>query len=667
MDKKRAMSFTVRLIIAVVLSLLLVGGGTFAYWRWVSSTSKNVVFSTVDNIEDYINYDAGNSYFVGDFQPTSSFCQSTHTTLSFSKKELGKDHKFVATIHMDVNAIGDSIKNSSSVHWVVTTGDDNISCTQGLDSPYVINHGTFQGKSAGTSFALTDDVDLLLTMSEKKFTVWIWVDSRGSDLQSLTGQTIDTNVWTQIDMLDNMYSAKENAVGEAYAIYSETDSSLRFYRSEEPIIPGTTYNGLVATEVYTGFEDEEYSVDTDIPWYENRNNVTTVVVEDSIYPISTRGWFSSMIYVSFVDLLRLDTSVVTDMSDMFSMLGSQNFNELIISGLGNWDTSNVTDMSGMFCSVGSLPILANGAYYVEINGINNWDVSNVTNMSAMFSVAGQNADTLNISDISGWDTSSVVDMTEMFEHVNGIPFGVWELDLSSWNVSKVTDFSEFNLNHSAVEAPNWVNGTAYAVYSSNDTSLRFYRDSGTITEGSSYRGREATIVYTDFELTQLSETAIPWYGHRSVIKTVVFEDVIKPQYPSYWFYAFYNCSYVDVTNLDVSNVTNMTNMFTYTGQNAAELTMLGLEGWNTSKVTNMTNMFAYVGRYMTNKILNMSDISGWDVSRVTNMNGMFNDFGKNATNLLLDLSKWDVSKVTSYTNFNTNVTSKVIAPAKFSS
>ena len=64
----------------------------------------------------------------------------------------------------------------------------------------------------------------------------------------------------------------------------------------------------------------------------------------------------------------IDTSNVTDMSDLFTLSERTNF-----SGIETWDTSNVTDMSGMF-------------YRCEKfnQNISAWDVSSVKNMRSMF-------------------------------------------------------------------------------------------------------------------------------------------------------------------------------------------------------------------------------------------------------------------------------------------
>ena len=62
-----------------------------------------------------------------------------------------------------------------------------------------------------------------------------------------------------------------------------------------------------------------------------------------------------------------------------------------------------------------------------------------------------------------------------------------------------------------------------------------------------------------------------------------------------------------------------------------------------------------------NQYLTYIDVSNLDVSNVTNMESMFYYAGMHA-NYNLDLSNWDVSRVTSCSHFNSGVASKIISP-----
>ena len=85
------------------------------------------------------------------------------------------------------------------------------------------------------------------------------------------------------------------------------------------------------------------------------------------------------------------------------------------------DTSEITDMSRLF----SLLLETDKKpRYVQID---EWDTSNVTNMMEMF----YGCDKFNC-DLSNWDTSNVTDMSKMFYGCRCFTF-----NLSKWNVSKV--------------------------------------------------------------------------------------------------------------------------------------------------------------------------------------------------------------------------------------
>lgn len=114
------------------------------------------------------------------------------------------------------------------------------------------------------------------------------------------------------------------------------------------------------------------------------------------------------------DISHWDVSNVTNMETMFWYASS--FNQ----DLKYWDVSKVTNMRGMF----SRTNVFNG-------DISTWDVSSVTNMIAMFSEAWA----FN-QDISKWDTSNVTNMATMFNVAS-----TFNQDISKWNVGKVTNMS----------------------------------------------------------------------------------------------------------------------------------------------------------------------------------------------------------------------------------
>ena len=204
-------------------------------------------------------------------------------------------------------------------------------------------------------------------------------------------------------------------------------------------------------------------------------------------------------------------------------------------------------------------------------------------------------------------------------------------------------------------------------------------------------------VYTGFEnetygISDVGTITTPWFQYCNRVVGVIAEKEIMPTSMAYWFFNFTSCLYFDLAKINTSAVKDMSFAFIEAGSQTDAVTFIGLENWDTSSVTSMTAMFAYAGCYSETFSI---DISGWDTSSVTSMQRMFYSTGCDATtwsignisgwntsslenvkemfcdagvnaDYSLDLSGWNVTSVTEYDSFNANVSTKVIAPAKFS-
>ena len=112
-----------------------------------------------------------------------------------------------------------------------------------------------------------------------------------------------------------------------------------------------------------------------------------------------------------IDFSKIDTSEVTDMSEMF--MGCKALKKINASIL---NTSKVTNMAFMFAGTSA-----------EID-LSNFDTSEVTNMGYMF--AGYTGASL---DLSNFDTSEVTNMRDMFTGAENLT----SINLSSFDTSKV--------------------------------------------------------------------------------------------------------------------------------------------------------------------------------------------------------------------------------------
>ena len=177
---------------------------------------------------------------------------------------------------------------------------------------------------------------------------------------------------------------------------------------------------------------------------------------------------------------------------------------------------------------------------------------------------------------------------------------------------------------------------AYAVASSDDNSLTFYKTGDTITWTEMYNDKVVDRIYTGFE----TSTDISWDA--SSYEIISIEDTISPVSTAYWFSGLI-CESIDLTNLDTSNVNDMYGMFEYAGNSVETFEIIGLDTWDTSSVTDMRYMFSSAGYSATEWNL---DLSSWDTSSVTDMSYMFSYTASYAIEWNLNLSGWDTSSVT---------------------
>ena len=132
--------------------------------------------------------------------------------------------------------------------------------------------------------------------------------------------------------------------------------------NEVPQISGITVNDFIAPKPFSTYE-------TDLISYKvtSKNSKYKFLYRVMVFETVTRSQLINKISAED-DLRYLDTSQVTDMSDLF-----KNNKTIVDQTISLWDTSNVTDMSYMF----------NNANFGR-KSISYWDVSKVRNMTSMF-------------------------------------------------------------------------------------------------------------------------------------------------------------------------------------------------------------------------------------------------------------------------------------------
>ena len=204
--------------------------------------------------------------------------------------------------------------------------------------------------------------------------------------------------------------------GTAFAVYSEDDHSLMFYKRRGVPKVGDIFNYRRVTAVYTGFETRGYNLvhydlannnwdtcDTDVPWYEIRTKVTDVTVVDrGIKPRSLAHYF-------------------------------RRFENLRSADLGNFDLSETVSLYGLFLLCSSLRSAS---------------VPSVSSFCTNFQDAFAYCPELKDLDFNGCDFSGANNFWHTFLHSGSLSF-----DCSSWNVWSDVLHTDFNAGSPGVIAP----------------------------------------------------------------------------------------------------------------------------------------------------------------------------------------------------------------------
>lgn len=186
------------------------------------------------------------------------------------------------------------------------------------------------------------------------------------------------------------------------------------YPADDAVILDSGYSGSVIWELYsddtlvlrpangsvgilgTPSENHLYGMPKLWPWTESYGyRIKHVVVQSKVMGETFDSLFYQLVEVTDMDLRGLDSSITTNMRDMFDSCG-----KLTSVDVSGFDTSNVTNFSCMFLGCKSIESL-------DVTGFN---TSKVTNMESMFS----NMSSLKSLDLTSFDTSKVTTMNAMF-------------------------------------------------------------------------------------------------------------------------------------------------------------------------------------------------------------------------------------------------------------
>ena len=363
----------------------------------------------------------------------------------------------------------------------------------------------------------------------------------------------------------------------------------------------------------------------EVPWYNYRNSITSAKVAGKIATQTTALMFNDCPKLASLDLSGLDTSDVTNMSNMFSYCWS-----LTSLDLSPLDTSNVTNMRGMFSECSSLASL----------DLSPLDTSNVTDMSYMLSGCSK----LTSLDLSPLDTSKVTNMSYMLYYCPSLT----SLDLSPLDTSNVTSMRGIfahcsklaSLDLSPLDTSNVTNMSSMLRGCSRISSFDLSPlDTSNVTDMSymfSSCSRLASLDLSSFDTSQVESMGGMFDGCSSLTSLDVSSfDTSNVTGMSRMFYGCSSLASLDVSSFDTSGAVGMKGMFS----GCSKLALLDVSSFDTSRVTDMSDVFHGCSS------LSSLDVSSFDTSNVWGMKGMFNGCSELVSLDLSSFNTWLVSNL----------------------
>ena len=288
----------------------------------------------------------------------------------------------------------------------------------------------------------------------------------------------------------------------------------------------------------------------------------------------------------------IDTSLITDMSELFKNSKRVNF-----EGLETWDTSNVVNMSSMF-------ELAEKFNY----NINSWDVSKVENMSKMFWECKKFNQPLN-----KWNISNVNNVQSMFGNCS-----IFNQNIENWNTSNIKIFSFMFYNCLNFNQPlgKWDTSNVISTAGMFMNCRNFNQN---INNWNVSKLEYANSMFYNclnfnqplgkWDTSNVISTAGMFMNCRNFNQNINNWNVSKLEYANSMFEECWNFNQ-PLDNWKTSNLKYVSNMFKFCYEFNQPLNT-----WDTSKIIEMDYVFHKAEKF--NQPLNT-----WKVDKVENMIGM---------------------------------------------
>ena len=364
-----------------------------------------------------------------------------------------------------------------------------------------------------------------------------------------------------------------------FAVYSEDDASLTFYKRRALPVEGSVFEGKTATAVYANIQNTKSTP----PWKGVASKIKRVaVVDGGIAPQTMYAWFFECSNLLSVNLSRLDTSKTTSLGYAFSRCKS--LTEIDLSAL---DTSSVRSFADVFQDCSSLRS-------VNLAG---WDTSSGKNFSQMLFQCAS----LGELDVSSFETSNVTTFKEMFYGCSSLR----SLDLSHFDTSAATTFASMFYNCASLAT---LDVSTFETASATDLLQAFY-------------GCKSL---TELDLSSASTAKVQtfhgMFSGCSGLKQIDLSllDTSSARDLSYLFADCSKLESVDIAGINSSSVADFNHMFS----GCSSLASLDLSSFDTAAAKNLSYLF-----YGCSSLASL-DLSSFDTSNVETMVNLFKGCSK---------------------------------------
>lgn len=376
-----------------------------------------------------------------------------------------------------------------------------------------------------------------------------------------------------------------------FAVYSEDDASLTFYKRRALPVEGSVFEGKKATAVYASIQNTNSAS----PWKGIASKIKRVaVVDDGIAPQTMYAWFFECNNLLSVNLSRLDTSKTTSLGYAFSRCKS--LTDLDLSAL---DTNSVRSFADVFQDCSSLRS-------VNLTG---WDTSNGNNFRQMFYCCAA----LEELDVSLFNTSSATTFEQMFYGCSSLR----SLDLSRFDTSAATTFASMFCNCASLAT---LDVSTFDTTSATDLSQAFY-GCKSLTELDLSRASTAKV-----------QTFYGMFSGCSGLKRIDLSlfDTSSAVSLSYLFADCSKLEAVNVVGINTSSVIDFNHMFS----GCTSLASLDLSSFDTAAAKNLSYLF-----YGCSSLAAL-DLSSFDTANVETMADLFTGCTKLAEVTLGESFAW---------------------------